>query len=147
MNADVMCDHASLSRQHAQLAWHRQRRAWCTLDLGSAHHTFIDDIPLRKVPPCWACLTSQPVQCCFLQVSSVCLFSHHRLSMQGTPEELYPGSKLRFGASTRVYTLQPPQALERKRGRQGLPGTPPDKRVRFSGGLESIVGYSDGRQE
>ena len=65
--------------------------------------------------------------------------------MQGTPEELYPGSRLRFGASTRVYTLQPPQGLEHKRSRPGTSGSP-EKRVRFSGGLEQIVGYSDGRR-
>ena len=68
--------------------------------------------------------------------------------LQGTPEELYPGSKLRLGASTRAYMLQPPQKAGSKRGLQ-TDAQGPDKRVRFgsNSALEQIIGYSDGRQD
>ena len=74
------------------------------------------------------------------------------MELQGTPEELYPGSKLRFGASTRVYMLHPPQRAGSKRGAQqgDEPSGKRSKNVRFgapSSGLEQIIGYSDGRQE
>lgn len=48
--ADVICDHGSLSRQHAQLCYKPATRQWLVVDLGSTHGTFVDGHRLPKVP-------------------------------------------------------------------------------------------------
>lgn len=48
-NADVVCDHGSLSRQHAQLCYKPATRQWLVMDLGSTHGTFVDGQRVTKV--------------------------------------------------------------------------------------------------
>ena len=71
-------------------------------------------------------------------------------ALQGTAKEMKPDSQLRLGASTRFYTVHPPARPGSKRHLpDSEPGSGRQKSVRFgeSGGLEQIIGYSDGRQD
>ena len=61
-----------------------------------------------------------------------------------------PESQLRLGASTRFYTMQAPARAGSKRPPAADQGSDVGRKsVRFgeSGGLEQIIGYSDGRQD
>ena len=70
--------------------------------------------------------------------------------LQGKASEVGSQSRLQLGASTRSYAVQPPLRAGSKRS--AGPDSSSDARrksVRFgeSGGLEQIIGYSDGRQD
>ncbi|KAK9805903.1 hypothetical protein WJX73_003458 [Symbiochloris irregularis] len=49
--ADIVCEHGSLSRQHAQLCYKPATRQWLVVDLGSTHGTFVDGKRIPKGTP------------------------------------------------------------------------------------------------
>ncbi|GAB4815038.1 hypothetical protein N2152v2_002084 [Parachlorella kessleri] len=49
--ADVVLDHASISRNHAALCYHPASRCMTLLDLGSVHGTWADGQPVRRGTP------------------------------------------------------------------------------------------------
>ena len=48
-DADVVLDHASISRQHATLCYQVDGNKWLVTDQGSAHGTFVNGKQVLKV--------------------------------------------------------------------------------------------------
>jgi pSer/pThr/pTyr-binding forkhead associated (FHA) protein len=89
---DIPLQHESASRQHARIAFDSSGTPWLR-DLKSTHGTFCNK---RKLPP--QAVGKVETNSCQTGARGIMLF---------------PGNILQFGASTRIYCVEGPEAFER----------------------------------